>query len=187
MKRGFTLIEVLVSVAIFSTVMTIALGALLAMSEADRRAEATKSVIDNLNFALDSMSRAIRTGQNYHCSSQGTLTSPLDCVSGSSYLAFLSNDGLTRVAYCLAGGVVRRQLSQGSLDTSCASSNFLPITAAEVSISNLTFYVVGSVPGSPDNTQPKVTILLNGTVQVTASLQSKFDLQTSVTQRLYDQ
>jgi prepilin-type N-terminal cleavage/methylation domain-containing protein len=60
--RGFTLIEVLVSVMIFSVVMTVALGALLAMSQSDKQAEELKTVVNNLDFALDSMTRTIRTG-----------------------------------------------------------------------------------------------------------------------------
>jgi len=67
LQKGFTLVEMLVSVAIFAVVMTVALGSLLAMSESDRKAQTLKSVINNLNFSLDSMSRAIRTGTTYSC------------------------------------------------------------------------------------------------------------------------
>ena len=65
--RGFTLIELLVSVALFSVVMLISVGSLVAMAEAARKAESIKSVLNNLNFAFDSMSRTIRTGYLYHC------------------------------------------------------------------------------------------------------------------------
>src|SRR5437868_2432209 len=87
MQKGFTLIEVLVSVMIFSIVMTVALRALLSMSESDRRAEAMKSVINNLNFALDSMVRDIRTGYNYHCGTSGAdLSTPgtQDCAGAGA-------------------------------------------------------------------------------------------------------
>src|SRR3569832_199477 len=69
-QRGFTLIEMLVSTAIFAIVMVIALGALLAMSESDRKAQSLKAVINNLNFSLDSMSRSVRTGTGLNCGSQ---------------------------------------------------------------------------------------------------------------------
>lgn len=143
MKRGFTLIEIMVSVAIFSVVMVIALGALLSISAAERKAETLKSVMTNLNFALEGMSRTIRTGLNYHCDtsniSGGTLV-PQDCPNasaGSNYFVVQSNDG-TFVAYCLAGNSVwRLRVSDANLlRTSCsATDGFLPITASEVLIS----------------------------------------------------
>ncbi|TSC69169.1 MAG: hypothetical protein G01um101456_313 [Parcubacteria group bacterium Gr01-1014_56] len=193
MKRGFTLIEIMVSVAIFSVVMVIALGALLSISAAERKAETLKSVMTNLNFALEGMSRTIRTGLNYHCDtsniSGGTLV-PQDCPNasaGSNYFVVQSNDG-TFVAYCLAGNSVwRLRVSDANLlRTSCsATDGFLPITASEVLISNLTFYVLGAPVA--DNIQPKVIFTLNGYVNVSSTASSTFNLQTSVTQRIYDQ
>lgn len=91
--RGFTLIEVLVSVALFSVVMVIALGALLAISVSDRKAESLKSVINNLNFAVDGMSRAVRTGSNWGCDASHTLnpTAGTDCsTTGANEIIFTS-------------------------------------------------------------------------------------------------
>lgn len=196
-KKGFTLIEVMVSVALFTIVMTVALGALLAMSDSDRRAEALKSVVNNLNFALDSMTRTIRTGYNYHCGTGGTdfaTPGPQDCAgSGSSYLALKAADG-TLVAYCLDSGMLKRQVvSSGSLGIDCASSNFSPMTSSELTITNLQFIVIGSCPQQngagcvADSVQPKVTILISGSIQMGASAPTQFSLQTSGTQRIYDQ
>ncbi|MBC7836831.1 type II secretion system protein [Acetobacteraceae bacterium] len=190
---GFTLIELIVSVGIFAVVMVIALGALLSISVAERKSETLKSVMNNLNFTLDSMSRFVRTGTDYHCGSP----SSGDCASGAGYFSFTAAPGsfsacpassLTcRVAYCLDGGVIKRQVINGTPDALCTSSNFLPITAPEVSITSLIFYLNGSRVGSADNTQPKVTITLAGSVQINSSASTTLNLQTSVTQRLYDQ
>lgn len=181
--RGFTLIEILVSVAIFSTVMTMALGALLAMSESDRKAQTLKSVVNNLNFSLDAMSRSMRTGVNYHCDVlTGTESSPRDCASGATSMAFRSAEGQS-VRYCRGNG------------SSCASdgtavlvskngSPYAPLTAAEVTITNLQFYVEGA---EDSELQPYVAIYLSGEVPVGGLQTSSFDLQTSVAQRLYDQ
>lgn len=185
MQKGFTLIELLVSVGIFTVVMVVALGALLSISEADRKAQTLKTVTNNLNFALDNMSRSIRTGNTYHC---GSLSGG-DCTTGSTFFAFDANDGNQRVyRWSSAGcpntlGCVERSTDGGN--------NYYAITAPEVVILNpsggsgLMFYLVGSIPG--DVWQPRVTITLRGYVQVTAAQRSNFDLQTTVTQRLYDQ
>lgn len=186
LRRGFTLIEILVSVAIFTTVMTIALGALLAMSESDRKAQTLKSVINNLNFSLDAMSRSIRTGINYHCDvSTGTITAPRDCEqasSGATSMAFLSAEGQT-VRYC-RGDDSACDPSGSAVLVSKGGSSYAPLTATEVTITNLRFYVTGA---EDPQVQPHVVILLSGEVPVSGTQTSSFDLQTSVTQRLYDQ
>lgn len=205
----------LISVAIFAVVMTIALGALLAMTESDRKAQTLKSVINNLNFSLDSMSRAIRTGQLYHCGSSGTLSTPQDCSgAGATYLAFKPADAtLSMIIYCL-GTVAGACSDSGTLllRSIDGGSTFSAVTASEVKISRLRFIVVGAegfpvggtafCSSNPSNSgclQPKVTIVMSGFVQSAGSATAVtgctpgvgscaiFNLQTSITQRLYDQ
>ena len=174
----------LVSVAIFSIVMVIALGALLAMSESDRKAQTLKSVINNLNFSLDAMTRSMRTGVNYHCDiAQGTVTATRDCAStpGTS-IAFLSAENQT-VRYCRGNGSTCSSTGTAIL-VSKGSAALAPITASEVAITNLQFYVSGAQDSA---LQPHIVVLLSGSVPVSSSQNSTFDLQTSITQRLYDQ
>ena len=189
---GFTLIEILVSVAIFAVVMVIALGALLAMSESDRKAQTLKSVINNLNFSLDSMSRTIRTGQNYHCNADVTspsLTLPRECPgSAAGSIAFLSANNQTVIyRYETTNASMCGQLTGtvGCITRSTdGGATYAAITASEVVVSSLQFYVTGATNAS---LQPKVTMLLQGQVQVSGTQTSTFNVETSATQRLYDQ
>ena len=183
--HGFTLIELMVSVTIFIVVMTVSLGALLAMSASDRKAESVKTIMNNLSFALESMSRNIRTGYDYGCN--GSI--PGDCTSGGYRFSFTAADG-NSVTYCLGSG------SSCGTSTSCQSAScsilrsinagtFYSLTAPEVNISNFSFYLQGSDPD--DTIQPRVIMTLNGTISINQTQQTDFELQTSVTQRLYDQ
>lgn len=185
MKRGFTLIELLVSVGIFTMVMVIALGSLLSISASDRKAETLKSVMNNLNFALDSMSRSIRTGINYSCDASG------DCPNGGSSIAFTDAYNQSVVYKFESSDSSLCQQPTGTVGCIVRSTNggaqFYPITASEVIVTNFKFYLVGSALGTVDNIQPRVTLTLSGKVQVTAAQSSQFNIQTSVTQRLYDQ
>jgi len=190
-NKGFTLIEMMVSVAVFTIVMTVALGALLSMSESDRKAQTIKSVINNINFSVDSMSRSIRTGYIYHCDSAvSPVTSPRDCTgTPSTSFAYRPADSLNTIVY-------RLETSNAALCGQPASRvgcivrsvdgglNYSPITSAEVYIDTLNFYVTGTASAV---IQPKVTILISGVVNMNAEQNSVFNLQTSVTQRLYDQ
>lgn len=194
MQRGFTLIELMVSVAIFSVVMVIGLGALLSIVNADRKANAAASVMNNINFAVESMGRNIRTGYNYHCGS----STGGDCTgSPGTYFAFTASDG---------SSVEYRYENSGSCSTGCVSrqvtragvpSGFIRITSPDINISTLNFYLTGfctksGTTGSTNTTlctadtrQPRLTILLRGDGQVNNAT-TTFTIQTSVTQRLYD-
>ena len=193
--RGFTLIEMLVSIALFSIVMVMALGSLLALSVADRRAETLKSAVDNLTFALDSMSRTVRTGQYYDCGNQAN-TNPTNCLTGDNYFTFLAANGVQTYyrfdnaqdgsSLCgqttLPYGCIERKLGAGG--------TWIPITAPDIVIQNTgyLFHVTGAPQGSADNyVQPKLTITVTAQVPITATQTSVIHMQTNATQRIYDQ
>ena len=52
-NRGFTLIEMMVSVSIFVIVALIVSGVLVQLSAAYKKAQAMRLLMDNLNFALE--------------------------------------------------------------------------------------------------------------------------------------
>jgi prepilin-type N-terminal cleavage/methylation domain-containing protein len=196
--QGFTLIEVMVSVAIFSVVMVMALGALLALSTADRKAESLKAAINNLNFALDAMSRSIRTGTNYHCDASALpVTATRDCPGGvgAASVSFHSASGIvgagdspylnSQIVFCLGSGTVCDSASGTSiLFSSDGGLTYTPITAPEVVITKLLFYVVGSARSG--GVQPIVLMTLSGYVQVSPTQQTPIHFQSAVTQRLYN-
>ncbi|MES2006999.1 MAG: type II secretion system protein [Patescibacteria group bacterium] len=201
-RGGFTLIELMVSVAIFAIVMVISLGALLAISAADRKAETIASVMNNLNFAVESMTRNIRTGYDYHCAT----VAGGDCTSGGTLFKFTSQDGTGSIVYAFDNSSLCGQTgtTQGCIVRSTdGGTTYLPITAPEVIITSisgaspgLTFYLRGSALGSAtcgtppvacnDDIQPNVVITVTGYIQITPTQKSPFNVQTSVTQRLYD-
>ncbi len=66
-QTGFTLVEMIVAVAVFSVVATVSVGALLMLIGTNEQLQSEQSVMTNLSFALDSMTREIRTGTWYYC------------------------------------------------------------------------------------------------------------------------
>lgn len=64
---GFTIIELIVSLALFTFVLTVSVGALLVLIAGNQKEQSAQSVMTNLAFALDSMTREIRTGYDYYC------------------------------------------------------------------------------------------------------------------------
>jgi prepilin-type N-terminal cleavage/methylation domain-containing protein len=188
---GFTLVEMLVSIAIFSIVMVVALGALLSMSVATRKAEAINSAVNNLSASIESMSRSIRTGAIYHCGSSGSQGNTQDCVAAPQpYFTYIGYDG-RQVTYCLSNpGATTCNTSTTCSAGTCSvlrsinNGAFSALTAPEVRVTNFGFYVTGSTEG--DTVQPKVVLFISGTVSVTATQNSNFTIQTAVAQRIFD-
>lgn len=163
--------------------MVIALGSLLSLSEANRKAELLSTATNNFHSAVDSMSRAIRTGSRYHCGG-GTLTTTNDCaVSGSGQVSFLSSSA-QQVVYQLGTSGCANGLGC-ILRSTDGGSNYTSITSPDLVVTALNFYVLGSTSG--DTVQPKVLMLVSGYITLKGLQRTTFSVQTSITQRLYDQ
>lgn len=200
-QRGFTLIEMMVAVALFAVVMTISIGALLALVDANRKAQALQSVMNNLNVALDGMVRNIRMGITYHCddnteTNKTILSTRNDCLSGGQLLSFeafggSTSDNTDQWVYWFQDG--RLWKSENGRDTG------LPLTAPEVEIDSFDVFVTGasgSLNANGDTIQPKVVISVQGTagaedsafsvVGTAKKIRTIFNIQAVASQRLLD-
>ena len=182
-KSGFTLIEVLIASAIFAVVMLITSGAILSVFDANRKSQNLRSVMDNLNYSLESMTRSIRFGYNYHCDKTVTPTSSTRDCSGTpaSSIVFLSDTGV-EIIYDLTSSRIRRSVG--------GTVNYL--TSTDITITRLNFYVIDSDPycvtgcGTLNLGQPMVIVVVGGYVGTKPSVQSTFNLESTVSQRKID-
>lgn len=168
-SRGFTLIELMTALTIFTVVMTISIGSILGIFDANRKSRSMKTVMNNLNLAMESMSKEMRYGRNYHCGG-GSITAPQNCSSGDTSVSFLSSDNV-QITYSLAGSAIEKRSGSG---------NFIPVTAPEVVIDDLDFYVLGA--GTDNSLHPKVVIKVSGHAGEGRG-RSDFVIQTLVSQR----
>ena len=199
-KSGFSLLELLVATALFSFVMIISVTSLLTIIDGNRKAQALKLAMNNLNFALEGMSRTIRVGTSYHCSTAAgpvpspppltTIQDPSDCSGGGRLFAFEKfggnpSTGSDQYVYRFVEDSEDPALARGWLERSTqggASGTFIPITAPEVDINTFVFYVDGEM----DLQQPRVIITLEGVAGKKARVETTFTLQTMVSQRILD-
>jgi len=185
-SRGFSLIEILVAVAIFSVVMVIAVGSLLTIIDANRKARSVESVMTNLNLALESMIRNARTGRSFHCETDtipdlASIDSPQDCSGGGELFAFEGQHGTggdpnDQIVFRFAENRIERSLDGGV--------NFIPLTSPEIIIDDLTFYVVGAESG--DQVQPHMVVTIKGRAGTTERTETIFNIQSQATQRVID-
>ena len=170
--RGFTLIELMTALSIFIIIMTISMGSIISIFDANRKSRSLKTVLNNLNLAVESMSKEMRFGKNYHCG-LGIITVPQNCPSGGTLMSFLSSDDL-QIIYRLNGTTIEKKID---------NEIYLPVTGPEITIDDLTFYTLGA--GTGDSLQPKVIVKIKSHAGIGKS-QSNFTLQTLVSQRTLD-
>lgn len=174
--RGFTLVEMIIAFGIFAAVMAIAVGSLVSLMDANRRAQAQKTVANNLHFALENVSRSLRMGREYHCNADVGVPGPLDCPENPAFsIQFLDSEGRV-VVYRQDGVSVMRSVGGGAL---------VPVTAPEVEVERLRFFVDGAEDENPAR-QPRVLILMAGVMKGKGGILTRFDVETLVSQRLLD-
>ena len=173
--RGYTLIELIVAVGLFALVMTLSSGAYLLMIDLSRQSQGVTTGINSLSFALETMTRSIRTGTSYSCGDFGG-----DCPGGANSFSFKDSGGVN-ITY--AHG---EQGPGGSIGT--ITKNGTVLTDPSVDVSSLTFYVSGTeTVASGDYAQPHVTIIVSGTVSSgPKKAPQTFAIETGATMRGID-
>lgn len=180
-QAGFTLVELMVSLTLFTIVVLAAVSTLYTVNSASRKVQAMRIVMDNLNFAIESMSRTIRTGTEIACGGEGNYgTSLADCPfssqgANSTLIVKSTFDGDNYVQYQLNNGEIQKQVKVGGV-----WGDWVSLTTPEINVQSLSFYVEGADPA--DNKQTGVEILINGTATAASEI-SPFAIQTYVSQR----
>lgn len=193
-SRGFTLIEMLVATGLFLAVLTIVVGAIISIQYGAKKARNMRIAMDNINMALESISRDIRTGTTIHCDRGITpITTWRNCPrtdadgnGGADSIALEAQGGDAfssgdQHVYRLCGGRIERSKTGdpgGSIP--CGTLPFSPITAPEISVELLNFQVHGA---EIDRNQPFVRIMIRGTIGTSPKDRATFTVQTFVTPR----
>ncbi len=194
-NKGFSIIEMLVALALFATVALVALTSVISLVGANDKARTTRNALDNLSFAIEDMTRNLRFGKNYYCRPSGsegvpisiTISTPrLDCQGGGSYMAFMNKFGY--IVLYRYDSVNKRILKKetsikwGSADfTDNFNDGYEPITSlTDLEISLFKIYVIDD---NPVTTAQRATIVIQGTAGVRVATKSSFNVMTSVFSR----
>ena len=211
-SAGFTLVEMIVSVALFAMVVLLSVSSLLVLISANQKARTLKTAMDNLNLVIDDMSQDLRLGSKYFCSPSASSNFNIsiqpgsepgrDCPyfsgsGGGPYLAFRDRYGKI-VLYrfdvtepeegrCIKKRVTKTDWSAGYNDQpdslDLELTKYACLTSGNIIINELRFYVDKTHVNS--NSQPHIMIVVKGTVgSETESTRTSFSLMTSVSQRI---
>ena len=185
----------IVAVSIFIITTLIVVGGLVSLSDAARKARATRTVTDNLGAAIESISRNMRIGSTFHCGcgTSGTPSTPGDSTfpTGSRNCPMTGNSGgggdvciayeppggdpssaLDQVVYRLSSGRIQRSKDGGT--------TYLDITAPELNVSTFRFYVGGT---TVNDHQPFMTMIIRAVAGERVESRTEFNIQTTISSR----
>lgn len=180
-QRGFTLIELLVAIFIFSFLSGITANFVIVSIGAQRNAFARQILSDQMSYAMEYVSRALRQAVK-------ELDNPPQCLGryGANYetgadgqsIAFVSQRGQQEICreFILENGALKERVAEGPA---------ISLTPSAIDVTNISFVVRG---GSEDDVlQPRVTFFIAArTKGKKASAQAEILLQTTISQRAYD-
>lgn len=175
-KNGFTIIELLVGIVVFSLAIIIAVELLMVGLKSQRKSIAIQNVQDNARYLLGFMSKEIRMSEintNDSATPEGTLTLNITHpVNGNITYTFT--------------GAPDWQIKRRFWDADAIPPVYKegPISSPEVYVDGR-FYVDGKTLN--DYQQPRVTIIMKvRTTGTKAEEQATINLETTLSQRILD-
>ncbi len=179
-NQGFSLIEMLVSVAIFTVVITISLSIFQSVNKSQGNAIAVQSVQESMRYALEVMSKELRSAKHIYSDSNGDGTGDTDdCLNGGAYDSYParfsgSSEGRKVYNFMSSGGDLTLYFKNKNLDCVYYYINtadqrlyinrngvILPITPDELKISDLQVEIDDNAIGEFHDTQAVVTVHMN--------------------------
>jgi prepilin-type N-terminal cleavage/methylation domain-containing protein len=198
LSGGFTLVEMLVSVALFTIVMTIGLSVILSVVDGNKKTQSINSVVNNLNSSIDSMVRDMKTGIEYRCNHDGNDHLPItkgnasDCTNSSESspsISFISTitgtERSVKYEYVPPNetsgvvGYISKVTCPPPLQGPC--SDPIRITSPEINVTDMRMYVKAGINGQY---QPGILLVIGGTARINPTTVSNFYIQTFVSRRV---
>jgi prepilin-type N-terminal cleavage/methylation domain-containing protein len=171
-RRGFTLVELIISIAVFGVLVSIAMGGLATAMRTQRQTTALIMVNSNIPFALEQMAREMRTGNGFYCTATGA---GAPCPAGGSGDVVFTNarGDLVEYAYDAANKVITRSEGGGAP---------VDITSRNVEVQYFVFHVLGN-EAFPDEYPARVTMVVGAAPRETTIAGNVVRFQTSVSAR----
>ncbi|MDD5031481.1 MAG: prepilin-type N-terminal cleavage/methylation domain-containing protein [Patescibacteria group bacterium] len=183
-NKGVTLLEMIVSVAIFSEVMLSTMGIFQIVIEGQRNAVASQNIQESMRYAFETMAKEIRTAvaSNYDCESLfGSPPAATNKVfnttinSEGDILYFKNKEGVC-VAYYLEDETLK--ITRGV--------NTASTVPAKIKITNLSFKISDDLIGAFHSQQPLVTMKMDIEAAGKAMHKQAMKMQTTVSSRYYE-
>lgn len=193
--KGFLLIEIIVSIAIFIVVAVVAVGSLLKILDANKKALSLKNTINSLNYTVESMTREMRVGSMYYCdhnilSSVPASYTPQNCddpeYNDNWILVFQNQDCSELIAYRFVKDKYKIQKANVKSGTFQACSgvisdtSFQDITPPSIKITDSRMKVISE----SDTQQPYAVFSITAESGTKIKDKVSFTIKSTVSQRI---
>ncbi|MCK5085236.1 type II secretion system protein [Candidatus Parcubacteria bacterium] len=171
-QKGFTLIEMLVSLGIFSLIISIVIGIFVGGSNYQRKTIELFLVQREGGYLMETVSRELRMASDLP--ENDYTNGDVQKLQKDDFLEFKDSEG-TNKKYC-----------RSDIDGVCDANgdyfavNNKRISSDDVIVDNLTFYV------NNFDTQSQRFVTVSISLKAKGKFQTKIDLQTSVSLRIYE-
>lgn len=180
-REGFTLLEMVIALGIFSLVTVAFVGITLSLLNAQRKAANAQIVQENARFIMELLTKEMRTGTNF--------TASATCAPAGKEIKFTTTDLLTpNRTYFFLDNKIMRLKAFASLSFQC--ENAVELSGEDLFMENIDFFLRGETLESsplPNDGQPTVTISMrvSGREPLYGN-QTVLSIQTTVVVRIRD-
>jgi type II secretory pathway pseudopilin PulG len=178
-KEGFTLIEMMVAMVIFITLIGVITGLFITGIRQQKNIMAFQNVLDQTSYVVEYMSRNLRLAKKEisagSCLSQTGLN--FEVTRGGSALKFINH---LQGDDCQEFFLENNQIQYWRQST----NNSLPLTSNKLEVVSLKFNLTGE--SQADDLQPLVTVFLEIKSESSPGQSQKIKIQASVSQRNLD-
>ena len=181
-KKGFSLVEMLVSVALFSVVMVIAIGVVMTILDTNKHTRSISIAMENIDVVMEKIFREASVGSYYHCGSGGNIEKARDCPIGTPFSTGFAFEGVDgdkdskedQIIYRLSSTDPALELSRDG------GANYERLTDESIIIDEFNVSVVGNVDNAK---QPAVFISMRGYIKKGEDNKTTFAVQTMISER----
>ncbi len=177
-KKGFTLVEILVAVSIFTLVVGMATGVFVSALRAQRQSLASQQLLDQTSYAMEYMSRALRMATKDLTGACITVKSNYENPGGDTskirFINHLQDDDCQE--FFLEDNCLKYKIKIGAAEETSA------LTSNDLKVKNFDVNLTGETQTESPNLQPKATIFL----EIEGKEQSKIKIRTTISQRNLD-
>ncbi len=172
-RKGYTVVELMVSVAIFALAMTLATGAFVKSLRTERAVNELASLNSNASLVLEAIAREIRTGYDFTGSDRalGCVTPQGDTLQFTS--ASRGNTVIYRWNKDSSGSIEREECEI----TDCTSAVFETLTDENMAVTKFCTHLV-------NENVPRVTVLFSMGLKDNNAIEKEVHFQTTISSRV---